>query len=200
MIGPKLNCLNLRLGHVAALAVLVGMTAVADTHGRETCRGVCRVAPRVVSRPVVHSTQVVREIVHQPLHAAPINNVFYGVGQPLVQEAMLTRAVQTAIKDHQFNATVQATVNGSLSTLATNTPLSTTRNRSVAQGESRPTLNAACLSCHSESRASGGFVLPNATDQQKLSAARRVLEGTMPPAGGLPAEQRSEVIRELICD
>lgn len=227
---------------VALMALFFGAIALAPAEARQRfsqrqvsgcANGQCAikqqavVVQKVVAQPVVHhaaqvvhAAPVVAQVAYQQPVYPPVQNFFYSVGQPLVQEAQMTAAVKNALAEHQFKATVNATINGSVSGAAQQfyqqqpapqwqpppQPQQPWQPPAEPQPEERPTfsqtghgaLQEHCATCHANGKAKGGFSLDSMSGEQFWAAVDRVRDGTMPPASPLAAAARESVVKELL--
>ena len=175
------------LGVIAVfLAAWFLLPAMADAgHCRS---GVC--AKRVaVVQPVGHAVAAMT-----PSTFIGNQNIFYGVGQPLVERATMAQAVRDAMEEYTFEAQVDATVRGVVSGSA-----------GAAQGYAAPPADSAsrfnlqsgapsaCVNCHGQGKQQAGFT----TAEEKLRAYQRIRNGTMPPSAPLSPEKQLEAIDQL---
>lgn len=192
-----------------ALAGIVTVTVMAlaaqDAKGACPQNVQCVKAAQVVHQAAVvhHAAPVVVEhVAYQP----PVQNFFYSVGQPLVQQAAMTQAVKDALVEHQFQATVNATINGAVSSAgqflqqqpAPQAPQPSAELPTFSVTAPAAGFTAKCAKCHANGQSKGGFSAEAATAEQRLAAIQRTMAGTMPPNGPLdPIEERA-VVRELL--
>lgn len=169
----------------------------------------------VVAAPVVHhAAPVVVEKVVQQAYVPPVQNFFYSVGQPLVQQSQMAAAVKSALAEHQFNATVNATIQGSVSGAqqfiqqpqpAAPAPQWTPPAEPQPPNE-LPTFSQtapsaaqqACGECHGSGKAKGGFSIQQMTGEQFWNAVDRIKDGSMPPGNPLSAAAKEAVVKELL--
>jgi hypothetical protein len=172
------------------------------------------VPQKVVAAPVVHHAAPVVAapvVAYQQAYTPPVQNFFYSVGQPLVQEAQLARVVRSVVAEQQFNATVNATINGSISGATQGLyqqpapqwqpppePMPPVQEPPTFSQTAPSQLEQHCAKCHANGAAKGGFSLEGMTGEQLWSAIDRIKAGTMPPTGPLPPATAEAVAKELV--
>lgn len=173
------------------------------------------VAQKVVAAPVVHHAAPVVAapvVAYQQAYATPpVQNFFYSVGQPLVQQSQMAAAVKSALAEHQFNATVNATIQGSVSGAQQfiqqqpapqwqppPEPMPPVQEPPTFSQTAPSQLEQHCAKCHANGAAKGGFSLDAMTGDQLWSAIERIKEGSMPPNSSLPAADREALAKELV--
>lgn len=178
------------------------------------------VVQKVVAQPVVHHQAVVA----QPIYAAPVaayaaptvQNNWYAVGQPLVQQAALANAVRDVLAEQTFKATVNATIQGSVSGAAQQQFYQPAPQQQPWQPPAEPlppaepdapptfsqtghgALQEHCAGCHANGAAKGGFSLDSMTGDQLWAAIDRIKEGSMPPQNPLADYAKEAVAKELL--
>lgn len=181
-------------------------------------------AQPVVHHQVVE--KVVEQVVQH--HVVPtIQNVYYQVGQPVVQQALMQKAMEEALRSYRFEADVQAqvqaTVRGAVQGLASGTiaaaggggytdappPENAPDDAGLggdlpaqaiqAQRSGGGQVPASCVACHAGGKQKGGLSLDGPlSDGQRLAAARRVLDQSMPPGRKLSPEEQAQAVATLL--
>lgn len=247
--GPSVKAFNLILAALLAIALSMIVCCDAKASGPRVIRSVsggsCQINPftgkKVCAQPVIqhhaapvvshhavtapvvkhHAAAVVQEhVVAQPVTKVGVQNVWYGVGQPVVQQAMMTRAMTEALNQYKFQAEVTANINGTVTGTSSGTTApaagfnsghyglpaapvptpgvpGTPQFSFTAPASLGPTLNASCAKCHAGDAKQGSFQFATATPATLAKAIKRVADGTMPPAGELSSQEKASALSEI---
>lgn len=186
------------LGAIAFLVLTSGSAHAAGCHNRFAVQKVAAVQ-QVCHVPAVQKVVVEKQV--QPYYPPPVQNHFYAVGQPMVQQAQMAQAVRDVLSEYRFQAELSGSITGSVQ--GGTQGYAAPAYQPPAQPQpprfnfSAPQQSNHCTHCHTGPDAKGQFSLEHATQEQLRSAYARLREGTMPPGGALSPEQQLEAIDEV---